>query len=476
MNDSTTRPELPSPNQDDLFGPLAHYAGFTIRAPGRHKVLAVFVFLLCTGLGVAAVYTYPIKYRAQATILGQRNPLMGVLSNPGMNREWDTPMRAARESVIRRQNLVALCEQTDLVRRYRARRAPVVRARDAIRKAILGREKTDEQVKEDLVDALESHMSVSVAPEGTATIAFTWPDPDIARDVVEAAVEGFLEARNSSEIGAMGEAIAILQGHDARIQKEIAAAIEQLDQKERALRIRSPARRPAAARIHPRQDEDLVRLQGMLVARRRSLADLEEFRQRRTAELQLQLAQQLAVYAPEHPSVAGTRQNLESLSKPSPQMVELRAEIAELEREVERRTGSRDATSPTVMNAFELELAAARSRVLETQDPRLEYERGQLEALLRRHAFLLERIDAARIELDTAQAAFQQRYSVITPPRRPARPIKRYGLIFVLGGFAGGLALACLSAATLDLLRGRIEERWQLEQGLDLPVLAESER
>ena len=55
---------------------------------------------------------------------------MGVLSNPGMNREWDAPTRAAREHLLRRDNLIELCKQTNFVEKYLAARAPAVRLRD----------------------------------------------------------------------------------------------------------------------------------------------------------------------------------------------------------------------------------------------------------------------------------------------------------------------------------------------------------
>ena len=42
----------------------------------------------------------------------------------------------------------------------------------------------------------------------------------------------------------------------------------------------------------------------MLEAKRRAINELEEFRRRRLAELQAELAQQRAVYADAHPAVA----------------------------------------------------------------------------------------------------------------------------------------------------------------------------
>jgi uncharacterized protein involved in exopolysaccharide biosynthesis len=458
---SAPRPEV------EVFGPIGDYLGFLFRSVGRHKVLAIGVVLAASALGVLAARVMPMKYQVQATTL--------ALRNGGANRDWDAPVSAAREVVIRRQNLVALCQRTDFVRRYRESRAPVVRARDWVFKAVLGRDRTDEQLLEDLVNSLENQLWVVSTPEGTVTIGFTWSDPDIAYDMVEAAMESFLEARNSAELGAMGESIAILKGHEARLQKEVAVAIERLEAKEKALRIRmTPARIPLT-RGGPRPDEETVRLEAVLAARRRTLADLEAFRQRRLTELQLSLSEQLTVFAPQHPNVVSTRRSIESLATSSPQAAALAAEVAQLEQQLGRRASPGQEAAQAAVTS-ELDMAAIRSRMAENRDPRLEVEQGQLDTLLRRHAGLIDRIETARIELDTVQANFQQRYAVITPAKRPRGPLKPYGLFYVLGGVLGGMMLAVAACAGTDLRGGRVVERWQVEQSLGLPVLTEVRR
>lgn len=455
--------------QSDLFElrRLQEYAGFVLRAPLRHRRLAAASFLAVAVLGVLALWLVPIRWEVTATVLAQRSALMGTLSNPGMNREWDTPTRSARELLIRRDNLVALCQQIGLVDRYLAARAPAVRARDWLLAKLTGRERDREHLLEGLVDTLDDRLWVVVTPEGAVTIGFTWSDRDIAFQVVQAAIQSFMEERYATEIRMVGETITILQGHDARVQKEIAATISQLEEKSRALRIRSA---PLAPRPPAPQDEEVARLEGTLGARRRALTDLEEFRRQRLAELQSQLAQQAGVYAQEHPLVVSTRRAMESVSGPSPQIEALRMEVHDLEGQISRRGGRVDTSPASVARG---EWAQAVRMRLEAEDPRLEYERRQLELLLRQHSNLLERIDAARIEMDTAQAGFKYRYSVVTPPQLPRSPAKPYGLLFVGGGIAGGIALALFLSTAADIRSGRILERWQVERQLGLPVLTE---
>lgn len=463
----------PPEENPDLFElkRLQEYAGFVLRSPLRHKRLAVAAFVAVVALGVTGLLTVPKKWEVRATLLAQRSALMGTLSNPGMNRDWDAPARAAREMLVRRDNLIALCKQTHLVDRYLATRAPAVRARDWLLEKLTGRERDREKLLEGLVDTLDDRLWVQVSQEGTVTLGFTWSDREVAFELVQAAIQTFIEERYATEIKMVGETIAILEGHDAKVQKDIAATLTQLEEKMRALRIRAPARVTAEPRPAAPQDEDVARLESTLTARRRALTDLEEFRRQRLAELQSQLAQQVGVYAPEHPLVVSTRRAIESVSGPSPQVEALRLEVADLERQVARRGGRSDAGSTAALIRGEW-AQMARMR-LEAEDPRVEYERRQLELLLRQHSNLTERIDAARIEMDTAQAAFKYRYSVVTPPQLPRAPARPYTLLFVGGGIAGGIALALFLATVADIRSGRILERWQIEQQLGLTVLTE---
>ncbi len=454
---------------------LANQVGYVLRAPLRHRRLAAAAFVAVLALGVVAVLVMPFRYRVQAVVLTQRSALMSNLTNPGMNREWDVPTRSAREVVIRRENLLALCKQVHFPERYLQTRAPIVRARDWVYRNVLRVERTPEVLLDSLVDTLQDRLQIYAGSEGTVTLSFEWADRELALDVVQAALQIFLEERHVAEVEAVGDAIGIFEAHDAKVKKQIAATVLQVEEKERALQVRTGPRRAPAARARPADGEDLARLDATLAARRRALADLELFRQQRLAEAQAQLAQQETIYAPSHPALASARLAIEGLSKPSQQSAALRGEIKELEAEVARRGGAASPEADPVA-AQETEMAEARLRLMQMADPRLELERRQLEDLLREHSTLLERMDAARLEMDTALAAFKYRYTVISPPQLPKRTTKPYALIYLLGGLLGGVAAAVALSALADLRGGRVVERWQAEQGLELQVLGEVRR
>jgi uncharacterized protein involved in exopolysaccharide biosynthesis len=83
------------------------------------------------------------------------------------------------------------------------------------------------------------------------------------------------------------------------------------------------------------------------------------------------------------------------------------------------------------------------------------------------------RLDAARIELDTARAAFKYRYSVVSPAQTPRNPVSPNVMLIVLGGLLGGLFFAFFTGTVLDLWKGRIVEPWQVETQLKIPLLAQ---
>jgi uncharacterized protein involved in exopolysaccharide biosynthesis len=488
-----TRPPVPAPPPDPSTGPrdtsadlfdyalLRDWARFLVRAVLRHRVVAAACLAVVLGAAISSLWLLPRRWQVQARLLAQRNPVMWTLSNPGMPRpfDWDAPARAARETVLRRDNLVALARQTDFVNRYLARRAPAVRAWHWVREVFTG-PRSQDRLLEDLVDTLQNRLWVTVGAEGTVTITFEWSDPEIAYLMVEAAVENFLEVRHAQEVAIVGETISILEVHASRLQRQIDEGVEKLREKEKLYKKASarPTRPVPARRSRTANDDEVARLKALLAAKRRALSDLVEFRQRKLEELQAQLLKLEAVYADQHPDVVSTNQNIESLKAPSPQINELDAEVLDLEREVVRRGGQvGDVPRITPMAAMtEGELLGPFGSPREDEDPRLEYERGQLRLLLRQYTGMLERIEGAQMEIDTVKAAFKYRYTIITPPLMPRKPLKPNPLVVLAAGVLGGVLFAVFAAVVIDLRSGRVVERWQLERSLGLPVLAEIRR
>ena len=332
-----------------------------------------------------------------------------------------------------------------------------------------------------LVGLLEKRLFVETG-EGTISIAVLWNNAPLAYRLVEAAQQNFLEARHVSEISTISETISILEGHAAAVRDLIESDVEELQKAQEAAAGKTgapPLAAPAAAkkRAVRTMNQELLQVRLMLLAKRRAIADLEEFRRKRLAELQAELTRQLAIYADQHPIVVDTKQVMDALLRDSPQIVSLHKDQVALEQDYLRRGGKLQDLEGEIAEIPEPRAAAEVQRVVAVQalaqdNPALVYLRNRLQFSLSKYSGLLDRIDSAGIELDTARAAFKYRYSVIRPPQIPRAPEKP-NASFVLGAAAvAGMFLAMIAAIAVDLASGVLFEPWQVERELHLPVLS----
>jgi uncharacterized protein involved in exopolysaccharide biosynthesis len=216
---------------------------------------------------------------------------------------------------------------------------------------------------------------------------------------------------------------------------------------------------------------ELGEVKVMLDAKRRAINELDDFRRRRLSDLQTQLAQQRAIYADAHPAIVTLLQSIRTLEEPSPQLLALKKEEHELQAEYDRLSVRRSEVAGVVAKARPREAPSPRPGEKRLDDLSSEYARTRLRFAMEKYDVLLERIEAARIELDTARAAFKYRYSVIRPPTFPRRPEKPKVPLVLAAGFIAALGLGTLAAALADLWSGKVLELWQVERGLGMPVL-----
>lgn len=450
-------------DESDLLqlGHLSDLLAFVlVRAPSRHKLLAVAAFVAVVGISIAALYVLPKRWEVQASVLAQSNPLA-----QGAMRDADR-LRAAREIVTRRDNLLSLFAQTNFVERHMQTQSFAGRVRTRLMMA-LGQKLTDEERLDGLLDAVESRLWVVAGEEGTITIGFQWSDPELAFNFVKAAMQGFVEARKAVEVSSFSETISILEVHASNAQREIGELSQRLAAKEQQLRkARIPRRAPVRVRVAP--DLELAKLDALLDTKKRALRVMEDFRERRITELRAELEQQQMTFAPAHPVLIATRRSLEAMTQRPAELDSLRAEVADLEREIKSR-GSRPGEAVKLVQD---DLAEARLQ-LEDEDPRLEQERHELRLAFRNYSSLLADIAAARVAQDAARVGFKYRYSVVSPPQMPKGPVWPKQAKILVAGLLGGILLALFAAAAADLRTGLVVERWQLNWHLGLPLIAE---
>jgi uncharacterized protein involved in exopolysaccharide biosynthesis len=430
---------------------IADRLSFAWLAIRRHFVVLLSCTALLGGLGVLAARALPDRYYVELKLLAPRPDLIASVTNPG--RTLGSDSRANSRAVLelmRRDNLLEAIHDTDLLKHWRATRPAVLRLKDRL---VFGRELTDAELTDVLVDSMKTRFVAYTQPQddgsGSLTVGLTWNDPAMAVRLLNAMIKGFLDFRQSSELAVLGESISILEERltEARRDLEVALAGAKAAAPRRPTRAEvEPTPEPAPA-VDTRALADLAQLRSALTVKRRALDDLIAFRQRRVEELQTQLTEQRAVYSENHPIVANTRRSLEAVAADSPQITALRREVADLEaRYAEKGGGFAD---------------------LE------DFERSRLTAAIARYYGVSDRLEGAKLERDSAQAAARYRFVVVQPPLPPRGPSNgMIKLVLRVGGFAGGFLLGLVAAILIEDRRGRIVQTWQVERGLGLPVLA----
>jgi uncharacterized protein involved in exopolysaccharide biosynthesis len=457
---------------------LRQLAGFPLRAVRRHVRVAAWVAAGVFVAVAALVTVMPRTYQVETRILAMKNVIMPLLNNPrrAVPTESDAPTRLASETVLERDNLLQIIRIANLVGHWKEIRSPIGRAKERVME-MLHRPLSDTEKTEMLVETLRQRMWVytSDGPEGAVAIGVAWPEPRTALAIVQAAEENFLEQRHTTEVARIGESITI-------IQRYVAGARATIDSTLAVLSSAAGTGGAGAAPVLPRagvveQSKEVAGLQASLATRRAAIADLESARKQRILTVQTQLADMRKNYGPAHPEVQAAEQLLATLIPDSPQLSALRAEERQM---VDRLTalGAPD-TPPATPSTSEAAIARAalerlaRQRADTLGDPRATYAQSQLKMVVGTYEDLLDRLQSANIELETARAAFKYRYNVVLPAQLPKKPVKPKVPLLIVGGMIFAVMCGVFAAVVLDVASGRVLEAWQVEQQLGLPVLGE---
>ncbi|HET9554968.1 MAG TPA: lipopolysaccharide biosynthesis protein [Anaeromyxobacteraceae bacterium] len=455
--------DLPDDHDDERQGGRPtprEWAGYVAGAVRRRWRVAAAIFAAGVALVTVWLQVRTPIYRVETTIMAQRQqalPSIGRATAPE-----DAPTRTAWELVHRRENLLALVKQGHLLddphdpRIHGGWRYQLVQR---VRRLLGAAPPTADDELSALVVRLDKEVNVTTS-EGTVTISFDWFEPQQAYLLVEAAVQNFLEARHLQEVTAMDEAISLLRGRVSALRAQLDRTIE--ESRGELAPIEGPAPRPVAGVAAP--SDELVQARSMLEAKERAIADVEEFRRRRQSDLQAQLDAQRAVYSEAHPTIIALRHDLEALSRESPQVAPLREEVRRLRAEYAQRLAQEAGRQEARSQAPAPPRRAASGDTERVRQARFEYQQ------------MVERMNAAQLDLDAARAAFKYRYAVVWPAQVPKEPVSpkpvRDFSLGVLAALLGTLGLV----TWLDLRSGLALHRWQVEEALALPVLGELRR
>jgi uncharacterized protein involved in exopolysaccharide biosynthesis len=502
--------ELPAPppstHRDeslDLFDYtlIRHVIGFVFRGVRRHRLLTLVVFCLVLWLGWVTVLLVPRTWHAEARLLANQNEIIRALGNPRSSLQAEDPTRAARELIFAHDNLVSLIKQTGLLKSWDEHRPALVKGKDMVMRLVTG-PITEEDRIDAMVGTLEKRLKVETDAQ-TVTISVDWQDAQTAYLLVETAQQNFLETRHVTEMTAISEALAILESHASSVQKAVDDSLHELERvRDERRKGGSGAAAPAAigetaTAIPPSvmlapeplpnaapaaTDQELAQLKFLLNSKKRALADLEDFRTRRLSELTVQLQEFRVQYADQHPIVIDAQQRIAQMKLDSPQMSQVKGDIESLIAEYHRKGGKApdalvEPTRPSP-RLIERRPQQAQAQVALTNseladDPLVEHARNNLRVAAAKYEELMMRIDGARIEQDTARAAFKYRYSVVRPASVPRKPAAPNSVVLLSVALVAALFLALVAGAMRDLRSRTFVEPWQVSRRLDLPVLSQ---
>jgi hypothetical protein len=446
---------------------------FVVHSIRRHPAALLAIWFGVFGLTVTVVAVLPKVYEVQTTLQAQPTPMISALGGGTPSAaDTDAPAKQAAQTVLRRDNLVALIRQTDLIHNWPKNRAPLMRLKDVVWGHLFQPPSEQTQV-ENFVGLLGQRLWVTTGA-GTVTIGIHFPDAQLAYHLVEAAVLDFLEARHATEISSIADVIFVLQSRAAQARQTVEEAQRELQQLRevraanlgRQRHARAPRRSPAAP------DAETSELLVKIAGKRRALEDLENFRRRSVDQMESRAAELRALYSSTHPLVLDTEQSLKALNQESPQVAALGKEISDLEEELKSR--GKDPGAPQLMPESFLETALQDPLdPREDQDPDIDHAKQELRQVVDRYNAILDRVQSAQLQEDTAQAAFKYRYVVIWPAQRPRGPIQPKPELVFPASLVAGLLLAIIAVTLRDLSSRRVLESWQVERAVGVPLLAE---
>jgi hypothetical protein len=368
----------------------------------------------------------------------------------------------------------------------------LLRLKDRIVAAIFG-EMDDKTRAASLVGTLESKIYVTTE-KGDLSIKVTWSDPITVTELAEAARQSFLKARHQAEMSAFEDKMSILDAHATKLRDDIGVLVQQLkDVRDAQTAKGAEARKasaaasgaaaeaaPAPVRVAPRRssgsDPQIPVLKEKLTTIKAKLAARDADRDQRIREEQAKYDDLKLRLTSNHPSVVLQKERVAIASQIPSEVMLLQAEAKNIEGEIAQRDavarqngesvggGTRRAGGTETLPA---EVAEFLER--DNMDPALS---AQLSGAVMTYGSLRNDVFSTRVNLDTAQAAFQHRYQVIVPAQAPDKAEKPKIPVVVAGGLFVSLLLALLLPILAELRVDIIRDRWQAEH-IQLPVLAE---
>jgi uncharacterized protein involved in exopolysaccharide biosynthesis len=479
--------------------------GFFLRSANRHRARVLAVATIPLALAVCLAVALPKTFTVDMRVLAERNVVIPSVEDPGhTSAPMADPTKGVVDQVMKRDNIIALIKQLDLVSKWDSTRPPVLRGKDAVIGLLHGPPTDDDKIRA-LVGIIEQRLSVTT-DQDSISFSADWPNAEMAYALVTTAYKNFIDARYETEVDVFAERLKILEMRAQLIANNVDQAIADMTKLELAKKRGAAPPEPAepkgesgtgAREVAPASAQNAAAAAAasraasafdtarQLETIRTQVRTLEDERHRRATEAEGQLSDAQASLGPLNPTVLALKQKVEALNVPSPQLESLRSQeralVEDLAASAPRssdpavpiRSGGGSAGGGGRNMGLAPLLSPDIRDMLERDDPATAYARSKLQSASAEYSDMLSRTQLAKVELDVARESFKETYSIARPAELPRKPRKPNVPVILLGGLVFGLLVGFVVPGLRDLASGRFIEPWQVESNLNLPLLGE---
>ncbi len=416
---------------------------FVLRAVRRRWLVVVALFLLFAGVGASAAVYLPRTYSSDTRVLAKKNYNMTALAAPRRTvpPSSEAPAQSAVELIMQQASLERIVRDARLAERWEMNAPAAMKAKQALRERIVG-PLSEEETEDALVGLLRQRLRVRVEENEIVAIRVTWWNPDDVLVILDEAAREFLAARERLDVQSIVETEAIL----ARSAEVLRQSVERRLEDFRVAR--SAAVGGATARLVSTRNTpaEIQRLREDLFTRQRYRQELERQRDLRIGDLQMQIAEQSASLGDRHPDQIAARQALSRLLDDDGGVTQARAQEDALEHALAELGADPSDVSGTVAGSDLIGVGGTPD-----DDASVIYARALLRIDVDDYQDMVTRLNNARIELETARAAFPFRYTVTRPAERPRKPDSPNAALVIVGAVLAGLGAGVTAALALEL-------------------------
>jgi hypothetical protein len=475
-----SQPPLGAKVQAGLLDPkgVALLIGFIGRAVMRRKLVAVSTFLATVALTVFAALWMPRTYRVEARVLTTSTDLEEIV-NPTRYQSNEALTKNVVERFLSRENMLGVVRDADLAKRWTEQRGPIGKAKDYVRAAVLG--PLSEKDKDEALYEI-ARRKVFIFVEGDIVVfRVEWDDPATTLTLAQVCEKRFLAMQKEKELAQKRESVAILGRNVEGAKKDLDTSYSDL---EKVLRGKGGSAAQLKA-VHQRRvstggggpgpaknQAEIGRLREIRDEKKAVISDVEKAHRATVVQAQAALVRLRESLGPEHPDLQQAARTVGEESRPPAELLKLKSEVAQLDAQIDKLSSHGDKPKEARTIAEDV-IATPEGPKDIKDDPEVERLMSTITLQENTHYDLLDRLSDAKMEIQTAEAAFAYRYISVYPPLMPKKPVSPNVPSLVIGGVMAALILAFILSVAADVLSMRIMETWQIERFLGLPVLGE---